>query len=343
LFNFVLFSLYGLLIYPRSITFGYQTRVDNHRSTIVQMLKQIAHTCIPATLHGPLLIDENGLPRYWATVWQLFLCGDLAHSTQSKHLRHIEALYQFAAELDGAPALDDAISTLDMPGLSQILEGYFIAIRNKNTDAGNAQEKWRNAYEFVRAVVLRHTRNNSSTATLHKLEAKLSRLDMLYQQLQISRRRTQETIRSLPASVVEALYEMLDPASASNPFRNDFAKWRVFVLFVILLHQGLRRGEALNLPTDVVKSEFDSKAGSLRNWLAVATADTDIEDTRYNKPSIKNAQSIRQIPVSSLTANTPLLNCQCDCFTHNTITPMLIQVYLKASNQISDFYRFNPA
>ena len=85
----------------------------------------------------------------------------------------------------------------------------------------------------------------------------------------VKRRRTQEIIRSLPAAVIEALYEMLDPALPTNPFRNEAAKWRVFILFVVLLHQGLRRGELLLLPADAVKEEYDNKFGRRRYWLNV--------------------------------------------------------------------------
>lgn len=74
--------------------------------------------------------------------------------------------------------------------------------------------------------------------------------------------------------------------------------------FIILLHQGLRRGELLLLPMDAVKSEFDRKLGRVRYWLNIETnAERESIDKRHNKPSIKTAHSIRQIPVTEFTAN----------------------------------------
>ena len=54
-------------------------------------------------LEPPVLLDDVGLPRYWATVRAAVSSQDLAASTASKNLRYIEALYVFA---------DDQISRL---------------------------------------------------------------------------------------------------------------------------------------------------------------------------------------------------------------------------------------
>ena len=95
----------------------------------------------------------------------------------------------------------------------------------------------------------------------------------------------------------------LDPESATNPFTRLKTKWTVFVAFVLMLHQGLRRGELLLLPVDAVKSGFDQKKQRERYWLNVRSLEGQTTDPRYNKPSIKTANSIRQVPVSELTAN----------------------------------------
>jgi hypothetical protein len=72
----------------------------------------------------------------------------------------------------------------------------------------------------------------------------------------------------------------------------------------LMLHQGLRRGEMLLLPVDVIKSEYDHKQQRTRRWLSVCEnnyAESD-PDPRYSRPQIKTVHSLRQVPVSELTA-----------------------------------------
>jgi integrase len=95
---------------------------------------------------------------------------------------------------------------------------------------------------------------------------------------------------------------MLDPESSINPFRDGVSRWRVYTIFMLLLHQGLRRGELLSFPVDVIKSGFDQNRQQVRYWMTVRYNEYQNEDPRYSKPSIKNAPSIRQIPVSKTTA-----------------------------------------
>jgi len=110
-------------------------------------------------------------------------------------------------------------------------------------------------------------------------------------------------LRALPANVVEVLYEMLDPTSSTNPFKREKTRWMMFVIFIVLLHQGLRRGELLLQPVNAVKNGDDLKQGRIRYWLNVADQNDKYDDTRASRPSIKTHASIRQVPVSELTAN----------------------------------------
>jgi integrase len=137
---------------------------------------------------------------------------------------------------------------------------------------------------------------------LDSLRDRLLNVQLLNSHLHVGKRRRPERIRSLPAEVVEALYEMLDPESPSNPFVNSASRWRVYTIFMLLLHQGLRRGELLSFPVDVIKSAFDRKQQRIRYWMDVRYNQYENEDPRYSTPGIKNASSIRQIPVSKPTA-----------------------------------------
>lgn len=93
---------------------------------------------------------------------------------------------------------------------------------------------------------------------------------------------------------------MVVPGSASNPFRSASSQWRAFATFLLLFHQGLRRGEALSLPADFLKSE--RVASGRQYWLDVRTNEYEDKDERHTTPSIKTLASVRQIPVSPHTA-----------------------------------------
>lgn len=123
-------------------------------------------------------------------------------------------------------------------------------------------------------------------------------LELLHAKLRIGKRRRPERIRSLPSEVVEHLYQSLDPESKINPFKIAEARWRVYMLFILMLHQGLRRGETLVLPIDAVKVGFDRNLNQSRFWLNVRYNAYE-DDLRATRPSIKTALSIRQIPVSA--------------------------------------------
>jgi len=269
------------------------------------LLKHLSHSGIPAQLHSPLLVDSLGLPRYWVSIWALYSCADLAHATKEKQLRYIEELYCFSDRLKGAGSLDTSIAKIDIASLGELLEAYFVSILNRSVINESTQAKWQIAFKFITETLMRLSKSNSPLNQLREIEAKLDRLKLLYQQLRIRRPTTQDSVRSLPASVVEALYILLDPTATTNPFRNEATKWQAYVIFIVLLHQGLRRGELLSLPIDAVKSGYDKDLGSTRYWLSVRENPyaTNHNDTRYSRPSIKTLTSIRQIPVSELTAN----------------------------------------
>ena len=136
---------------------------------------------------------------------------------------------------------------------------------------------------------------------MNKLNGKFECLELLHSKLHIGRRRRPEQIRSLPADIVEFMYRLLDPESKTNPFQNEVSRWRVYVLFILMLHQGLRRGELLVLPADAIKDSFDRDLQKERFWMSVRYNEYE-NDPRYSKPCIKNASSVRQVPVSELVA-----------------------------------------
>ena len=61
--------------------------------------KQFTSKNLPKALSKPLLVDSNGLPRYWVSIWSALFAHDLELSTESKKLRYVESLYVFADDL----------------------------------------------------------------------------------------------------------------------------------------------------------------------------------------------------------------------------------------------------
>lgn len=264
------------------------------------MLAHVRSSVFPP-ISGPVLVDGMGVPRYWAAVWASFLQSDLAPSTLGKKLGQLESFYHHADETLGVGKLDDALAEVNVDIICSALEAYFLALRSHSLTAA-AEDRWQRALQFVTETVQRLTRSSLTQEHHHTLNGRVMQIELLNAHLHVSRRRRPERIRSLPSEIVEVLYEMLDPESSNNPFRDIVSRWRVYVIFMLLLHQGLRRGELLTFPVDVIKSGFDRNRQQVRYWMTVQFNEYEDDDPRYSKPSIKNASSIRQVPLSKTTA-----------------------------------------
>jgi integrase len=257
------------------------------------MLTKIPH-------YGYVLTDQSGLPRFWAAAWTLIIGGSLANSTLKDRLANIESFYLNAESGREPGILDDALGALDLSLLEELLEAYFITLRNVPEVGATAERRWRDAVAFVRDVCERLSRTSSVSLRFEDLRLRLERLDRMYGQLRITKKTRPPIIRSLPATVVDELYSAVLPGSKTNPFKGEASQWRVYASFLLLFHLGLRRGEALSLPTDFLKSER-TKTGR-QYWLSVRSNEYEDNDLRHTTPSIKTLASIRQIPVSDRVA-----------------------------------------
>ena len=95
------------------------------------MFVQVSAAAVPRALQGVALVDSNHMPRYWAAVWLVIAGAQWATSTQTMRLRYIENLYEHADRSFKANALDDALSDLDDARLADILESWFVSLRNQ--------------------------------------------------------------------------------------------------------------------------------------------------------------------------------------------------------------------
>ncbi|MGV7247017.1 hypothetical protein [Caballeronia sp. M23-90] len=226
--------------------------------------------------------------------------GHLAESTQTGKLRNIART--FTSTRTGF--WDQTVSTMrllasTMARWPTFLESWFVSIGNRPRATRVDELRWHAGLGFVTDVVTWLSKSRIPDDRLRGIEARLHRLSTLYSQLHVRKTSQVETVRSLPASVVEALYDLLDPESSGNPFTRAKTRWRIYIAYVLMLHQGLRRGELLLLTADCVKSGFDKKWQTPRYWLNVqenkyedGEADETI-DSRYSKPSIKTVHSGR--------------------------------------------------
>lgn len=258
---------------------------------------RLRHPILPESLTGWVTINGIGAPRFWATVWaDILLCG-VSESTRGQHLAAVEKLYQSAAEQNSHNKLDRLITTFDFDELEAILGGFLAKLRNESAVKRiDHEQTWQTALRFIRDVI-NHVGHSAGTEFGH-IHARLLRLNTLYGSLAPKADRPPAPIRALPALVIEDLYEIFHPESSRNPFRSVSARWRNYLIFLLMLHMGLRRGEVLILPADAVRDDFNLETGEVQNWINITENPYSDVDTRSQAPSIKTKSSRRQLPLS---------------------------------------------
>jgi hypothetical protein len=90
-----------------------------------------------SALSGSVLVDDDGVPRFWGLIWAIYQPVGAA-STLEKKLRYIESLYKHCQEIADPSLLDSAITSLDVEQLSSLLQAYYIHLSNP----GPLQAPW---------------------------------------------------------------------------------------------------------------------------------------------------------------------------------------------------------
>lgn len=261
---------------------------------VIRIIKSVL---TPPRLSRPMALSSVGLPRYWATVYEITALSGLRDRTVKWCLLAIEAFYSMIEDLHGVDCLDQLLHRADVNALGVGLEAFFLHERNvAMQDLTDRHDRWTSVKAFVFWILetssgpehdLSHLRTK-----LHNLGNKLANLTPCPNRAKLS------VVRALPSIVIQDLYEIFDPQGIRNPFRTEKQKWRNQCLFLTMLHEGIRRSEALLLPVDAVKNGRDHDSLGVRHWMNIQNEFQD-EDPRYcDPPSIKNSQSVRQIPVS---------------------------------------------
>lgn len=247
-------------------------------------------------LAGPLLVDSIGIPRYCATIWSDVILAGLAPNTRIRHLYAIERFYR-AVKSNTDGDLDCMLITADFEAIESALLSFHTALRNEaKIKKTSSDAVWKSCYRFINDML--SYLGVRAEIRARELDTRLRRIRRLYGQLSPSPPKPPLPIRALPSQVVKELCEIFDPMHHRNPFRSDRERWRNHLIFLLLLHTGLRRSELAMLPSDAVSSSYDTKAGKDRHWINVGRHPYLDKDPRREKPSLKTRYSSRQLPIS---------------------------------------------
>ena len=87
------------------------------------------------------------------------------------------------------------------------------------------------AYVFVKSCVQRLVKSHADPDMLWLLSMRLERLEKLFDSLGMAPAPPAEIVRALPSPVLDEFYQIIDPYSVRNPFRNSTLRWRNYTYF----------------------------------------------------------------------------------------------------------------
>jgi integrase len=245
------------------------------------------------------------VPRFWATVHDLTEMMALAPSTRRSALAGIDAFYRHVEAVHGRDVLDRLLVELDVEALASALEAFLLSEQNRAAAEQRAVgTRWVAASRFALSTVRNIAAARGKLQDVDGFRYRLQNLEQQTQRMGWAPRPREQTLRALPSGVLQDLYEIFDPESQRNPFRSQAERFRNYTLFHLLLHCGLRAGEALLLPLDCIRSQHDPSLLRERHWMTVRSMfnETSEIDPRASRPALKNAYAVRQIPVTDRVA-----------------------------------------
>lgn len=266
---------------------------------------QLRNKLVPPSLRGSVACDVRLIPRYWLTIYADGYRAHYAKSTNSNTLSVLSALYETASDVSQTD-LDVALTQADYQQLSSILSAHLQRLSNASKQKRVDRTKaWSQCINFVQEVLKQI--GAADAPRWEQVQHSLQKIAQTMGQLSPARQKAPAPIRALPAVVLDELYQIFDPKNDRNPFRSEKEKVRNFLIFLLLLHLGLRRGELLVLDANSFQTEFNPKAGRDVNWLVIDYLETsddtdDLPDPRSNPASLKNNLARRLLPISEAIA-----------------------------------------
>lgn len=231
-----------------------------------------------------------GRPRFWSTVWTLARAGrGWSENTLKTRLRYLDRFYLYCDTKYAYDALDIALGDADAPRVHLMVNDFYVELTSDAKYNFSDVHCW----DAVRLFILYFARfwavqDDAWGAVVAAINGT--------GRIRDPRRGRVKFIRALPDVTLMELMAVARPETEQNPFKSLSIQVRNWLVVLLMLLCGLRRGEALLLTLDSLKHELDRQTSEVRYWLNVTT--TDDEDSRSSKPSIKTADSHRQVPIS---------------------------------------------
>lgn len=233
-------------------------------------------------------------PRFWSTVWSLYAGSKLAESTLAGRLRYIDYLYLYCDREYGKQALDSALGEKDAGRLHEMFLGFYVELTTKQTTTTADVKNWDAVRGFFQFFAKHWAVNDEKWRSLQIAIPQPG-------SVRDSRKGKVRFTRSLPDVTLSDLLTTAKPGAPTNPFSSPAIQIRNYLLVLLMVVVGLRRGETLLLTLDSIKQDVDMETGEIKHWLDVtdtAEEDDGYVDKRATRPSIKTEASHRQIPVS---------------------------------------------
>jgi integrase len=243
-----------------------------------------------------LVVEASVLPRprYWSTVWALYEGPALAESTLKQRLRYIDQLYLYCDDRFGEQSLDNAFGDKDAKRLDEMFDGFYVLLTSKTSISTSDTANWDAASRFIHFFIKHWAVGDPQWRALQKAIPQPKTV-------RASDKGKVKFIRALPDVTVKDLLATAEPGASTNPFIAPAVQVRNWLLVLLMLLCGLRRGETLLLTLDSLKQDLDMVTGEIQYWLDVTDTteeDDDYVDTRSTRPSIKTDASHRHVPIS---------------------------------------------
>jgi len=227
--------------------------------------------------------------RFWVTVWTLYEGARLAESTLTMRLRHIDRFYVHCDERFGLDALDNALGDKDPARVLKLVESFYVLINSKKSRNTSDEQCWDAVSNFIHFFANQWAVRDAVWNNFKKAVA-------LPGGIRSSVSAKIRFVRALPSPVLDDLFAKALPLASQNPFKEQSIQFRNWILVMLMVLYGLRRGETLLLTVDSLNQGLNLDTGELKFWLNVTNTGDD--DDRSTPPSIKTAASHRQIPIS---------------------------------------------
>jgi len=190
--------------------------------------------------------------------------------------------------------LDSAFGDKDANRLRGIFDEFFVELTSKMPRTSTDVACWDSVSSFFHFFANHWAVNDQQWRSLQKVIPQPGAI-------RVPSKGSVKFTRALPDASLRELLAVAEPGAQRNPSATPAVQVRNWLLVLLMLLCGLRRGEALLLTLDSLKQELNMETGEIQYWLNVTDTpeeDDTYVDTRATRPSIKTNASHRHVPIS---------------------------------------------